>query len=166
MRNSCGTHAELRAWQAGRNCPPPQRVQELAAAEGGAAGPLIFAGAYVAATVALLPASVLTLAAGYLYGPLAGTAIVSVASTTACAVSFLISRYLVRTAVSVTLALKGSAARARRLFPNWLSSIVSGAASRKLVTPHRGRTAWLGVWSHAQQPDSDSSLIGCVHAGG
>jgi hypothetical protein len=75
---------------------PAQRVQGLVA-DGGTAGPFIFAAAYVVATVALLPAAILTLAAGYLYGPLAGTALVSVCSTTACAVAFLISRYLVCT---------------------------------------------------------------------
>jgi len=65
-------------------------------ASAGDAGPAYFVLAYIIATVALLPASVLTLAAGYLYGPAYGTAIVSLASTSAAAAAFLISRYLAR----------------------------------------------------------------------
>ncbi|PNW87742.1 hypothetical protein CHLRE_01g000250v5 [Chlamydomonas reinhardtii] len=62
----------------------------------GWAGPAVFVGLYVAATVLLFPASVLTLAAGALYGPAAGTALVSLASTTGAAAAFLVSRYLAR----------------------------------------------------------------------
>eukprot|EP00959_Pyramimonas_sp_CCMP1952_P097042 2028346-Pyramimonas_sp.AAC.3 len=64
-------------------------------ASAGEAGPAYFVLAYIIATVALLPASVLTLAAGYLYGPAYGTALVSLSSTAAAASSFLISRYAV-----------------------------------------------------------------------
>jgi uncharacterized membrane protein YdjX (TVP38/TMEM64 family) len=57
---------------------------------------LIFAAAYVIATILFLPGSVLTLAAGVAFGVVEGTIIVSIASTVGAALSFLISRYLMR----------------------------------------------------------------------
>ena len=62
----------------------------------GSAGPPIFIGSYAIATVILVPASALTLAAGFLYGPVQGTAIVSAASTLGATLAFLVSRYLAR----------------------------------------------------------------------
>ena len=62
----------------------------------GSAGPLIFIASYAIATVVLVPASALTLAAGFLYGPVTGTAIVSAASTLGATLAFLVSRYLAR----------------------------------------------------------------------
>ncbi|GFR44730.1 hypothetical protein Agub_g6056, partial [Astrephomene gubernaculifera] len=67
-----------------------------AVASSGWLGPLVFVLLYVAATVLLFPASVLTLAAGALFGPLAGTALVSLASTLGATCAFLVSRYLAR----------------------------------------------------------------------
>ncbi|KAL4857064.1 TVP38/TMEM64 family membrane protein [Chlorella vulgaris] len=65
----------------------------------GILGPVIFIVAYIAATVVLIPASVLTLAAGFLFGPVLGTVVVSVASTAGAAAAFLVGRYLARPAV-------------------------------------------------------------------
>ena len=62
------------------------------ASESGLLGPAAFIAIYAAATVLLFPASVLTLAAGALFGPLEGTAYVSVASTLGAALAFLVSR--------------------------------------------------------------------------
>lgn len=59
-------------------------------------GALAFAGAYIVAVVVFVPGSAITLAAGALFGLLWGTVIVSLASTTAAALAFLISRYLAR----------------------------------------------------------------------
>ena len=59
-------------------------------------GPIVFGLVYVAAAVALVPASALTLAAGAIFGPLLGFIIVSIASTTSAALSLLIGRYLAR----------------------------------------------------------------------
>ncbi|KAK9830563.1 hypothetical protein WJX72_012501 [[Myrmecia] bisecta] len=69
---------------------------ERAITESGSLGPLIFVLAYAASAVLFFPASVLTLAAGYLFGPLTGTALVSVASTLGAALAFLVSRYVAR----------------------------------------------------------------------
>lgn len=59
-------------------------------------GAVVFIAAYAIASVLLIPASVLTLGAGALYGPVIGTLIVSAASTTGCTLAFLSSRYLIR----------------------------------------------------------------------
>jgi uncharacterized membrane protein YdjX (TVP38/TMEM64 family) len=72
------------------------------------AGPLAFAAyvaVYVASVLLLIPGTLATLAAGPLFGLWLGTAAVSLASTTAAALAFLIARYAARAAV---------AARARR----------------------------------------------------
>ena len=62
----------------------------------GPAGPLVFILIYAAAATLLIPGSILTLAAGYLFGQFEGTAIVIVAATLGASLSFLISRYLAR----------------------------------------------------------------------
>ncbi len=62
----------------------------------GAAGVAVFAIAYVAATVLLLPGSVLTLGAGFAYGPLWGTLLVSPASVVAATSAFLLGRTVAR----------------------------------------------------------------------
>jgi uncharacterized membrane protein YdjX (TVP38/TMEM64 family) len=62
-------------------------------------GPIAFILGYVVATVAFVPGSVLTLAAGALFGLLWGTAIVFVAATTGASAAFLVSRYLARGAI-------------------------------------------------------------------
>ncbi|KAJ9529840.1 hypothetical protein QJQ45_022221, partial [Haematococcus lacustris] len=69
---------------------------EAAAAESGPLGVAAFIAAYAAATVLLIPGSLLTLAAGALYGPLQGTAVVSVASTSGAVLAFLVARYSAR----------------------------------------------------------------------
>lgn len=57
---------------------------------------IVFIGAYVAATVLMIPGSILTVAAGYVFGVLYGTALVSVASTLGATAAFLVGRYLGR----------------------------------------------------------------------
>ena len=65
-----------------------------AVAHAGAWGPLAFMAIYVAATVALLPGTVMTLLGGALFGPLAGTFYNLTAATLGATGAFLISRYL------------------------------------------------------------------------
>ncbi|KAK9862338.1 hypothetical protein WJX84_011428 [Apatococcus fuscideae] len=62
----------------------------------GPLGVLAFIASYAAAAVLFLPASLFTLAAGYLFGLPAGVIIVSVAATAGATLAFLISRYLAR----------------------------------------------------------------------
>lgn len=56
----------------------------------------VFIGAYIVATVAAIPASILTVAAGFLFGLGQGTLMVSVASVAGATAAFLIGRSLAR----------------------------------------------------------------------
>jgi uncharacterized membrane protein YdjX (TVP38/TMEM64 family) len=62
----------------------------------GAAGVMVFFVAYVIATVAALPGSLLTLAAGFAYGPLWGLVLASPASVTGATCAFLLGRTWLR----------------------------------------------------------------------
>ena len=62
----------------------------------GAIGPLVFAGIYVIAAVALVPGSVLTLGAGVVFGIVKGTLVVIVSATLGATAAFLVGRYLAR----------------------------------------------------------------------
>lgn len=67
-------------------------------------GPVAFAGIYIVATVLLIPGSLMTLAAGGLFGVALGGAVVSVASTLSAGISFLLARYLARNRVQHRIA--------------------------------------------------------------
>jgi uncharacterized membrane protein YdjX (TVP38/TMEM64 family) len=73
----------------------------------GMAGALLFVLGYVAATVAFVPGSLLTIAAGAIFGLARGTALVFVAATLGAAAAFLVSRYLARPLVERRLAGNG-----------------------------------------------------------
>ena len=62
-------------------------------------GPVVFGVVYVVGAVLFVPGSAMTLAAGAVFGLVTGTIVVSLAATSAAAVSFLIGRYLARDAV-------------------------------------------------------------------
>ncbi len=62
----------------------------------GIAGVAVYAVAYVAATVLLLPGSALTAGAGFAYGPLWGTLLVSPVSVLAATLAFLLGRSALR----------------------------------------------------------------------
>jgi uncharacterized membrane protein YdjX (TVP38/TMEM64 family) len=70
----------------------------------GAVGALLFGLGYIAAVVAFVPGSLLTLAAGTIFGLAPGTAIVFVAATLGASAAFLVSRYLARPLVERRLA--------------------------------------------------------------
>jgi uncharacterized membrane protein YdjX (TVP38/TMEM64 family) len=63
-------------------------------------GPLAFIGVYIVATVAAIPATILTLAGGVLFGPWLGTGLVSVGSMVGASFCFLIARYFAREATA------------------------------------------------------------------
>ena len=65
----------------------------------GMAGPLVIGAIYIVAALLFVPGSALTLASGALFGPIKGTVTVSLASTSAAALAFLIARYLARAKV-------------------------------------------------------------------
>jgi uncharacterized membrane protein YdjX (TVP38/TMEM64 family) len=97
----------LAAWALGLGeLLSPARLGALRAAieaQGGWA-PALFVLGYVLAELVFVPALPLTLLGGALFGPLRGTACVSVAATTAAGLAFLIARYLARDAVERWLA--------------------------------------------------------------
>lgn len=65
----------------------------------GAWGPAVFIVGYVVAAVAFVPGSVLTLAAGAIFGLVRGAIYVFIGATLGAAAAFLVSRYLARGAV-------------------------------------------------------------------
>ena len=69
-------------------------VQDL-----GIRGPLVLGVVYITSALLFVPGSILTISSGAVFGLLWGTITVSVASTTAAALAFLIARYLARTQV-------------------------------------------------------------------
>ncbi len=64
--------------------------------DAGSTGVIAFALVYVAAAVLFLPGSLITLAAGFAYGPFIGLAVVSPVSVLAATAAFLVGRYLAR----------------------------------------------------------------------
>lgn len=66
----------------------------------GALGVLVYALSYVLATLFLLPGSILTLGAGFAYGPVWGTLLVSPISVLAATLAFVLGRTLARNWVS------------------------------------------------------------------
>jgi uncharacterized membrane protein YdjX (TVP38/TMEM64 family) len=78
----------------------------------GAWGPAAFVGIYAAAALAVVPQTILMLAAGVLFGPWTGTVTVSIGSTLGASLCFLVSRHLAREATARWL---GRSGRFRRL---------------------------------------------------
>lgn len=70
------------------------RVESL-----GAAGAAVFVAGYIVATVAMVPGSLLTLAAGAIFGLVEGTLLVLLAATAGATIAFLIARHAVRATV-------------------------------------------------------------------
>ena len=67
-------------------------------------GPLVFIAGYALATVAFIPGSVLTLAAGAIFGLLNGIVYVFIAATLGSCLAFLVARHLAREAIERKLA--------------------------------------------------------------
>ena len=72
--------------------------------DNGTVGALLFGLGYIAAVVAFVPGSLLTMAAGAIFGLAKGTALVFVAATLGAAAAFLVARYLARPLVERRLA--------------------------------------------------------------
>ena len=65
----------------------------------GLLGPVVFVSGYIIATVAFVPGSVLTLAAGAIFGIVKGTIYAFLGASMGSAAAFLVSRYLARGAI-------------------------------------------------------------------
>jgi len=70
----------------------------------GLTGVSVYFATYVAAAVLLLPGSVLTLGAGFIYGPLRGTLLVSPASVAGATLAFFLGRSLARDWIAARVA--------------------------------------------------------------
>ena len=77
---------------------------------------LVFSVFYIAAVILLLPGSLLTLGAGFLFGLGYGFAIVSFSSTVGAACAFLVGRFFARDWVADKLA----------LMPRWIKLLKGG----------------------------------------
>ena len=66
-------------------------------------GPAVFIAGYAGATVAFVPGSVLTLAAGAVFGLVRGVAYVMVGATLGASMAFLVARYIARGAIEQRL---------------------------------------------------------------
>jgi uncharacterized membrane protein YdjX (TVP38/TMEM64 family) len=77
---------------------PAEKITELLhwVQRQGAWGPLLLGAAYVVACVLFVPGIILTLGAGFLFGPVLGTVTVSIASVLGATAAFLVGRYLAR----------------------------------------------------------------------
>ena len=67
-------------------------------------GPVVFTTGYVIATVAFVPGSLLTLAAGAIFGLVRGAVYVFIAATLGASAAFLVARYVARSAIERRLA--------------------------------------------------------------
>jgi len=70
----------------------------------GALGPIVFVLGYAVATVAFIPGSILTFAAGAIFGLTTGVGLVFVAATVGSTIAFLVSRYVARGAIEQRVA--------------------------------------------------------------
>src|SRR6185312_15377195 len=66
--------------------------------------PAVFVAVYVGACLALVPASLLTVAGGAIFGLLAGTLLVFIGATVGASAAFLIARYVARRPVARRIA--------------------------------------------------------------
>ncbi|HEG43441.1 MAG TPA: TVP38/TMEM64 family protein [Phycisphaerales bacterium] len=87
----------------------------------GPLGPLILIGILIMACVLMLPETILTLGAGFVFGVVKGSIAVSIGSTLGATCAFLIGRYLVR---------------------DWISRKISGNEKFKAVDEAAAREGW------------------------
>lgn len=80
----------------------PEVAQSIA--ELGPAGPIAFMIAYAVAIVAFVPGSILTLAAGAIFGLVEGTLYVFIAATVGACAAFAVSRYVARSSIERRMA--------------------------------------------------------------
>ena len=87
----------------------------------GALAPIVFIAIYIAACVAFLPGSILTIGAGVIFGVVRGSIYVSIAATLGATAAFLVGRYLAR---------------------DWVRARLEGNAKFKAIDEAVGREGW------------------------
>ena len=143
----------------------------------GAVGVLVYALAYVVASVLMMPGSLLTLGAGFLYGPVWGIVVASPVSVLAATVSFLLGRTVARdairrrieanpkfAAIDAALGRQGfkvvTLLRLSPIFPFTLMNYVFGLTGVK--TSHYIAGSWIGMLLGTFMYVYFGSLIGDV----
>jgi uncharacterized membrane protein YdjX (TVP38/TMEM64 family) len=87
----------------------------------GALAPVAFIAIYIAACVAFVPGSILTIGAGVIFGVVRGSIYVSIAATLGATAAFLVGRYLAR---------------------EWVSARLEGNAKFKAIDEAVGKEGW------------------------
>jgi uncharacterized membrane protein YdjX (TVP38/TMEM64 family) len=87
----------------------------------GPLGPLVFVLLYIAATVLFVPGFILTVGAGFVFGVVRGTILVSISATLGATCAFLVGRYLAR---------------------DWVASRIEGNPKFKAIDEAVAREGW------------------------
>lgn len=89
-------------------------------------GSAVFVLIYILATVLFLPGMILTMGAGFLFGVLKGSILVSIASTLGAALAFVIGRYVAR---------------------DWVAKKISGRENFRAIDDAVRREGWKITWA-------------------
>jgi uncharacterized membrane protein YdjX (TVP38/TMEM64 family) len=124
-------------------------------------GVVLFMAVYVVATVLFFPASVLTIGAGFVFGVLSGTVIVSISATTGAAMAFLIARYLARGKIEYKVSSNQKFKQIDRarfwpyvlaswigMLPGTLLYVYLGAAGKAGLTAAAGQSSGHSPWEY------------------
>lgn len=104
----------------------------------GAMAPVAFIAIYIAACVAFLPGSILTIGAGVIFGVVRGSIYVSIAATLGATAAFLVGRYVAR---------------------DWVSKRLEGNAKFKAIDEAVGREGWKMVFLTRLSPVFPFNLL-------
>jgi uncharacterized membrane protein YdjX (TVP38/TMEM64 family) len=104
----------------------------------GVLAPVVFIAFYIAACVAFVPGSILTIGAGVLFGLVRGSIYVSIAATLGATAAFLVGRYLAR---------------------DWVSEMLADNAKFRAIDEAVGREGWKMVFLTRLSPVFPFNLL-------
>jgi uncharacterized membrane protein YdjX (TVP38/TMEM64 family) len=104
----------------------------------GALAPVVFIAIYIAACVAFVPGSILTIGGGVIFGVVRGSIYVSIAATLGATAAFLVGRYLAR---------------------DWVSTRLEGNAKFKAIDEAVGKEGWKMVFLTRLSPVFPFNLL-------
>ncbi|MGH7925563.1 MAG: TVP38/TMEM64 family protein [Candidatus Binatus sp.] len=104
----------------------------------GAWAPVVFIAIYIAACVAFVPGSILTIGAGVIFGVVRGSIYVSIAATLGATAAFLVGRYLAR---------------------DWVSGKLAGNAKFRAIDEAVGKEGWKMVFLTRLSPVFPFNLL-------
>ncbi len=142
----------------------------------GALAPVAFIAIYIAACVAFLPGSILTIGAGVIFGVVRGSIYVSIAATLGATAAFLVGRYLARDWVSERLegnakSRRGAERRGDRNVDRSAHHAENHAGADREDRPRKKRDAGRDVdsderdWRQGTQPANPVKLVGQPRSG-